>query len=628
MKKDKIQSMYKACSAEVTSRTNDIFHFLLGEGNYDADVMVIGYMPSAKEEEYAQNILEDDRDKLLKVISPLGLSIDDVYITYLMKYRPYRINDKGRIVSRAPEEEELEFFLPYLEKEISLINPKLIITLGNEALRWLIGDKNIKIDTEEDMLLVTGILGKSYKLYPLHIIHSGKFDLSLKRFLTKDQSRVMDILTGAQLQNTGALLSKAESDRKHLDKTHISSVKDTETNLEGFNESTNKVERDLSSDSEDIGISSETIDMGLDVGRKRVFRKVKLAENKETDKTYVTIVYGGEGFVDDPVLVALERISSVLSELGLGIHRIDCFKGSISMEKALTYIHQSQGVIISTNVEWFGIGARLQQFLDQCFFMGDESYFLDKPLMGVVFTRHGFENEAYEYIRKSWEILGGRDGVSLLAAVNLASSLETNFDWLYGIDKKAESYYRILKQEKGLLPRSKGVEKIAITTPIMEVDERSPNLANHVSGEKRTKPSGAMIEDYDTFVEKQHEDIKEISSFFKKRLSQKGKTGDQSIPGLLKQAYKNKDKLDVKIQLSIDDQMKENTVIELKNQHIRAYYGQMADANVTISSGLSVIKRILSGKLTMQRAFMTGEVKAKGDFTVIYKFNDFFDFKA
>ncbi len=626
MKKDKIQSMYKACSAEVTSRTNDIFHFLLGEGNYDADVMVVGYMPSAKEEEYAQNILEDDRDKLLKVLEPLGLSIDDVYMTYLMKYRPYRINDKGRIVSRSPEEEELEFFLPYLEKEISLINPKLIITLGNEALRWMTGDKTVKIDTDEDMLFVTGILGKSYKLYPLHLLSNAKIKSSIDRFLTKDQSRVMDILTGAQIQNTGVLLSESNQGKKGLEPLNRSGVKSqVQVNSQMVEEDRQSNSHQRLEDRESSGDSMVQTNE-VEEGRKRVFRKVKVTEGKTSDKTYVTIVYGGEGFVDDPVLVALERISSVLSELGLGIHRIDCYKGSVSMEKALTYIHQSSGVIISTNVEWFGIGARLQEFLDQCFFMGDESYFGGKPLMGVVFTRHGFEGEAYEYIRKSWEILGGRDGISLLAAVNQASALETNFDWLYGIDKKAESYYRILKQEKGLLPRSKGVEKIAITTPVMEEDKAT--VPSPTYSKKPAKVSSAMIEDYDTFVEKQHEDIKEISSFFKKRLSQKVQGSDQSIPGILKGAYKNKDDLDVRIQLSLDDQMKENTVIELKNQHIRAYYGQMADVDVTISSSLNVVKRILSGKLTMQRAFMTGEVKAKGDFTVIYKFNDYFDFKS
>lgn len=651
MKKDKIQSMYKACSAEVTQRTNDIFHFLLGEGNYDANVMVIGFLPSAKEEEYGQNILEDDRDKLLKVLSPLGLSVDDVYITYLMKYRPYRVNDKGRIVSRSPQEEELEFFMPYLEKEISLINPKLIITLGNDALRWLIGDKSVKVDTDEDLLYVTGILGKSYKLYPLHPIHTAKFDDSVSKFLKEDQGRVMDILTGAQIQNTGVMLSQPMVRDNQPGQTNqnvdsgfnpgspmATSPMATGTqgdSLAGIKNLRSQSQLHQSGVSYDPSNNEETAGhKGLDheettgdlSTRKRVFHKVKVEETFDTGKTYVTIIYGGEGFVDDPVLVALERISSVLLELGIGIHRIDCYKGSVPMEKALSYINQSAGVILSTNVEWFGIGARLQHFLDQCFFMGDEKYFADKPLMGVAFTRHGFEREAYEYIRRSWEILGGRDGVSLLAAIDKASTLETNFDWLYGIDKKTEGFYRILKQEKGLLPRSKGVEKIAIETPVTEAAIPMNNPLPKAYQGQKTKPSGAMIEDYDTFVEKQHEDIKEISSFFKKRLTKKVQETDASIPGLFKSAYRNKDEVEAKIQLVVDDQLKENTVIELNNQHIRAYYGQMADVDVTISGKIAVIKKILDGKLTMQRAFMTGEVKAKGDFTVIYKFNDYFDF--
>jgi putative sterol carrier protein len=281
--------------------------------------------------------------------------------------------------------------------------------------------------------------------------------------------------------------------------------------------------------------------------------------------------------------------------------------------------------VLAVNVEWFGIGQRMQGFLDQCFFRGDISYFKNKPLLGLVFTRHGFEREAYTYLRQSWETLGGMEGISLMGAIATAAELETNFDWLFGIDKKAENFFRLLKQEKGHLPLSRSVEKIAIETPVTSKDIEVLSTVKAAHKDKKAEKSG-LIGDYDAFVEKQQRDIEEISSLFKKKLSGKAISKDQSIPHLLKDAYVNKSEITFNIQLVIDDQVKENTVIELNNQHIRSYFGQRGDVQVTISGPKEVFMRVLSGKITMQRAFMTGELKAKGDFTILYKFEQYFKF--
>lgn len=608
MKKDKIQSMYKACSAELTSRSNDIFHLLLGEGNYDAKVMVIGFLPSAKEEEYGQNILEDERLKLQGILDPLDLTINDIYITYMMKYRPYRINDKGRIVSRSPEEGELEFFMPYLEKEISLINPELIITLGHEPLGWLLGDRSYKINTEEDQLLVTGVMGKSYKLYPLYPLGHSRFKNSLDRFQAEDKSRIKSLLFGEMTDEESLFKTPAGEKVAGI----IAGMKQPSDGQSGGM----------------VETISDLIHEAEDEPKVRAYEKIKVSSNSEDGRKYLTMVYGGEGYVDDPVQVALERVTKVLAELGVGIHRIDLHKGNISMEKALTHINNSVGVILGVNVEWYGIGNRMQRFLDDCFFRGDERYFKNKPMMGVVFTRHSFEREAYEHLRKSWEVLGGREGVGLYSAVDTAAKLETNFDWLYGIEKKAESYFRMLSQKKGILPLSKGVEKVSIATPVIEAGYKKVSESPKTeAGKAKESVSSGLIEDYDTFVEKQQEDIKQISSLFKRKLSSKSGNKDQSVPGILKESYVNKSEVQANIQLLFDDRLKENTVIELNNQHIRAYYGQIADVNVSVTGTYAMFMKVLKGKITMQRAFMTGEVKAKGDFTLLYKFEEYFKFK-
>lgn len=625
MKKDKIYLMYKSCSAEITSRTNEIQHLLLGEGNFDATIMVIAEVPTSKEEEYHQNLLEDQREELSKILKPLGCTIEDVYITHLMKYRPYRINSQGRIVSRAPQKEELDFFIPYLEKEISLVNPKLIITLGDVPLQYLTKDFTLKLNTAEDQLLVVGVLGKSYKLYPMYHPLSKSFAKSVERFLTHDVSRVNQLFNnqGMHIANTiqeAASLSTSNPQQKSGMPLN-NQIADTHTEIQSNN--------------------AELSDT-----KKRVYQKIKASKNDTQTKgtkaknRYVTIVYGGEGYSDDPTLVAIDRITKVFNELEVGVNRVDLHKGKPDMAKVFGFIEESKGVLLALNVEWYGIGQRMQGFLDDCFFHGERSYFEGKVLFGLCFSRHGFERDAYQHLLKSWEIIGGAEGISLLATLKSAAQLETNFDWLYGIDKKTEAYFRMLQQDKGWLPISKITDTIHIETPIStnpQINEPAGNSGNRYGdslGLNQTKSSGkvqpkaqeGLIEDYDAFVVKQQQDIKEISSLIKRKLSTKTVSDEQSLPKLIKDAYVNKEELTSSLQLVFEDQSKENTVIELNNQHIRAYYGQRQDVDVTIVGNKETFYKIFNGKLTMQRAFMTGEIKAKGDFTILYKFETYFKF--
>ncbi len=66
----------------------------------------------------------------------------------------------------------------------------------------------------------------------------------------------------------------------------------------------------------------------------------------------------------------------------------------------------------------------------------------------MVISRKAYEFEAYTHLLKSWEYLGGVEGINLLASIESAVALETNFEWLFGIDKKAEAFFRLIQQKK------------------------------------------------------------------------------------------------------------------------------------------------------------------------------------
>jgi uracil-DNA glycosylase family 4 len=577
MKQDKIREIFNACATELREKTNEMQDLILGEGNTDGDIMIIAEFTSAKEESEHKNLLNHERKKIEPLLKAIGYSYEQVYTTHLLKYRPCRTNKDGRLVSRAARKEEYSIFMPYLKKEIALINPKLIITLGNRTLQQVTGDDSLLVKPEEDQLFIVSIQGKSYKVLPLLHPSQKQFNSELEIIIQRETERIMQFL------NTN------KSKEKKIN-------------------------------------NEEVVEEKVDVPKKRMFQKIQLGKKSEeslSNEKCITMIYGGEGYVDDPVLVALERISHVLTELGVTMHRIDLHKSKASMETILEYMSKSIGVVLAINVEWYGIGYRMQEFLDQCFYRGDKAVFANVPLFGMVISRKAYEFEAYTHLLKSWEYLGGVEGINLLASIESAAALETNFEWLFGIDKKAESFFRLIQQKKGLLPRSGKIEKVFVEIPVADVRIEAQNLSEAIGEEKRTADKG-IIENYDSYIEKQQEDIHQLGSLFKQKLSAETIKGEKPWPERFKESYINKGNIIAKIQIVVEDDPRENTVLELNNQNIRAYYGQIGESNVVIMGRKTNLRRIMDGKLTMQRAFMTGEIKAKGDFTLLYKFEGLF----
>lgn len=111
------------------TRKNVVF----GEGDPNADIMFIGEGPGANEDETGKPFVGRAGELLTKIIeNVLELKREDVYIANIVKCRP-----PG---NRVPTPEEVESCMPYLIKQISIINPKIIITLGATAYNNLTND--------------------------------------------------------------------------------------------------------------------------------------------------------------------------------------------------------------------------------------------------------------------------------------------------------------------------------------------------------------------------------------------------------------------------------------------------------------------------------------------------------
>jgi len=102
-----------------------------GEGSVTAKLMFVGEAPGAREDETGRPFVGRSGDFLTTLISGIGLSRSEVFITSVLKSRPPK--------NRTPTRSEIEACRPYLERQIEIINPQIIVLLGGVAVSSIIG---------------------------------------------------------------------------------------------------------------------------------------------------------------------------------------------------------------------------------------------------------------------------------------------------------------------------------------------------------------------------------------------------------------------------------------------------------------------------------------------------------
>lgn len=101
-----------------------------GFGNPNASIVFIGEAPGAEEDLRGEPFVGRSGKLLDAMLAQIGMTRSDAYITNAVKYRPLN--------NRDPQRAELQAFLPYLQKELAIIEPKLIVTLGRISMDVLL----------------------------------------------------------------------------------------------------------------------------------------------------------------------------------------------------------------------------------------------------------------------------------------------------------------------------------------------------------------------------------------------------------------------------------------------------------------------------------------------------------
>jgi DNA polymerase len=108
---------------------------VFGAGNPDAEIVFIGEAPGKNEDLKGEPFVGAAGKFLSEMLASIGLARGDVYITNIVKYRPPD--------NRDPEPDEIQAFIPYLERQLALIKPKLVVFLGRHSMNVFLPELKI-----------------------------------------------------------------------------------------------------------------------------------------------------------------------------------------------------------------------------------------------------------------------------------------------------------------------------------------------------------------------------------------------------------------------------------------------------------------------------------------------------
>ena len=162
----------KQLNDEILKSTNEMWAdrpVVFGDGDKNAIIMLIGEAPG----------------------EILGLRRENLYISNVVKVRPTKNSPKtGKPINRPPNREELELFVPYLQREIQLVKPEFIVTLGNFALKNTLMDNKITIGECHGALIEYN----GFKVFPLYHPASIIYNRALSEVYQQDLLKLKELL--------------------------------------------------------------------------------------------------------------------------------------------------------------------------------------------------------------------------------------------------------------------------------------------------------------------------------------------------------------------------------------------------------------------------------------------------
>lgn len=133
-------------------------NLVFGEGNPDARVYFIGEGPGYYEDQQARPFVGQAGKLLDKLLESISLKREDVYISNIVRFRPPE--------NRDPTDQEIEAFRPYVDEEIKIISPDIIVSLGRFSMNKFL--PGTKISQTHGQSKIVDLNGKKMTVLPMY----------------------------------------------------------------------------------------------------------------------------------------------------------------------------------------------------------------------------------------------------------------------------------------------------------------------------------------------------------------------------------------------------------------------------------------------------------------------------
>lgn len=196
---DRIQLMKQICDEVIALkesplyeyRTTNGYHAVLGEGSHTAHIMFIGEAPGEKEAKTGKPFCGAAGKMLGQLLESINLQREDVYITNIVKDRPPK--------NRDPEPAEIALYAPFLDRQIDVIQPKVLATLGRFSSDYIMR----RFGLEDQITQISAMHGQKYtatrewgtvEIVPLYHPAVALYRNSMKATLLEDFQVIANLI--------------------------------------------------------------------------------------------------------------------------------------------------------------------------------------------------------------------------------------------------------------------------------------------------------------------------------------------------------------------------------------------------------------------------------------------------
>lgn len=159
-------------------------NLVMGDGNVSADIVLIGEAPGKNEDELGLPFVGAAGKFLDEMLAEANIKRQDVYITNIVKYRPPN--------NRDPLPEEKAAFWPYLLRQLQVIEPKIVVTLGRHSMEYFLPDQKISLIHGDPKRINFG--DKKIVIVPLYHPAAALYNGSMRATLIQDFKKLPKII--------------------------------------------------------------------------------------------------------------------------------------------------------------------------------------------------------------------------------------------------------------------------------------------------------------------------------------------------------------------------------------------------------------------------------------------------